>query len=96
MRSKGDIVAVGSKAKIREVYGPMEKLFHSPDSSGAQETEHFEPAVKTSPGPGAIGVTAPRENRESNRRARKQSVMFVARQCVSEDESRFRPRRKTS
>ena len=56
----------------------MEKLFHAPDSSGAQEIEHFEPVVKTSPGPGAVGVTAPRANRESNRSASQQDIMLSA------------------
>ena len=71
----------------------MEKLFHVPDSSGVQEIEHFEPAVKTSPGPGAVGVTAARANRESNRSAREQDIMFPAR--VFKNESRFQPERKT-
>jgi len=74
----------------------MEKLFHSPDSSGAQEIEHFEPAVKTSPGPGAIGVTAPRANRESDRSASKQDIIAMFPVTEFENKSRFQPRRKTS
>jgi hypothetical protein len=56
----------------------MEKLFHAPDSSGDQEMEQSEPAVKTSPGPGAVGVTAPRANRESNKSARERDTMLPA------------------
>jgi hypothetical protein len=78
-----------------KVYGPMEKLFHSPDPSCAQEIEHFEPAVKTSPGPGAVGVTAPRANRESNRSASERDIMLPA-TVFSENESRFQPKRKTN
>lgn len=80
MRSRGDSCC-RLKGKRQEVYRPMEKLFHFPVSSGVQEIEHFEPAVKTSPGPGAVGVTAPRANRESNRSTSEQDIM-VASQSV--------------
>ena len=59
----------------------MEKLFHFPDLSGVQEIEHSEPAVKISPGPGAIGVTTPRAKRESNRSTSEQDII-VASQMV--------------